>query len=88
MKVTASIAAAASAVSSSLAQQQLQQSRVHPVAGYSDSENMWVKVCNLEKQEVNTNKYKNNRSEVTVQVSDKIFKLKKNSHYKNHTKLV
>jgi hypothetical protein len=33
------------------------QSRIHPVPGYSDLENMWVKLCNIEKQEPPTNKY-------------------------------
>lgn len=54
------------------------RSRVHPVSGYSDSNNMWVRLCNIEKSEPNTNKYVNHRSPVVIQVSEKAFKVKKN----------
>jgi len=32
-------------------------SRVHPVPGYSDTENMWVKLCNVEKNQPVENKH-------------------------------
>ena len=28
-------------------------SRVHPVPGYPDHENMWIKLCNIDKTEIN-----------------------------------
>ena len=56
--------------------------------GYSDHENMWVKLCNIEKLEPQSHvKYPNEKSLVTLQVSDKIFKLKKNPWYKNESLL-
>ena len=62
-------------------------SRVHPVTGYLDTENMWVKLCNVEKTEINKNQFQNDKSAVTLQVSDRIFKLKKNPLYKDVPRL-
>ena len=56
--------------------------------GYPDNENMWVKLCNIEKDEKHTNKFPNGRSMVTVQVCDRVFKLKKNPLYLNNSKLI
>ena len=52
------------------------------MAGYPDSENMWTKIGTMEKEIPNTNKYPNNRSQYTIQVTDKVFKLRKNPGYK------
>lgn len=60
-----------------------QNSRVHPVPGYPDHVNMWEKILCLEKDEKVNTKYANSRSMFTIQVSDRIFKLKKNSFYKD-----
>jgi len=49
---------------------------------------MWVKLCNIEKDEKHTNKFPNGRSMVTVQVCDRVFKLKKNPLYLNNSKLI
>ena len=59
----------------------IDKKRIHPVTGYTDSENMWMKIGNLEKDLNNTNKYPNKRSQYIVQVNDKIFKLRKNPAY-------
>lgn len=51
--------------------------------GYTDTENMWEKLVNLEK--VNTCpslKQVNNRHKYVVTVADKILKVKKNANYK------
>ena len=56
--------------------------RIHPVTGYSDTENMWQKLANIEKDVVpSMNKYPNKKSQFIVQVHDKIFRLKKNPAY-------
>ena len=56
--------------------------RIHSVTGYSDSENMWQRLGNLERDNAqNTNKYPNNKSTFIIQVQDKVFKLKKNPAY-------
>jgi hypothetical protein len=57
------------------------------VPGYSDTDNMWVKLMNIEKQEYFSTKFPNDKSLVTIQVSDRIFKLRKNPHYKNENAL-
>lgn len=36
---------------------QINMSRVHPVPGYADNENMWVKLTNVEKTETNKNQF-------------------------------
>lgn len=41
-------------------------SRGHPVPGYSDTENMWFKLCNVEKVHPVDNKYQNDQSLTTV----------------------
>jgi hypothetical protein len=41
-------------------------SRVHPIPNYSDTENMWVKLCNVEKPHPVDNKYQNDLSLTTV----------------------
>ena len=56
-------------------------SRIHPVPHYSDTVNMWEKLCCLDKEEKNVTRYPNGRSMFTVQVSERIFKLKKNPLY-------
>lgn len=49
---------------------------------------MWLKLCNVEKSEPQGHvKYPNEKSLITLQVSDKIFKLKKNPWYKNESLL-
>lgn len=40
--------------------------RIHPVTGYSDFENMWQKIGNLEKDLPHTNKYPNKRSQFII----------------------
>ena len=65
----------------------INMSRVHPVEGYSDSENMWVKLCNCIKDHPVENKHQNGNSMVTMQVDGKVFKLKKNPFYKDFPKL-
>jgi hypothetical protein len=58
-------------------------SRIHPVPGYPDSENMWEKLWNLEKPDALVTKYPNSRSEFLFQVNDsRQFKIKKNPLYK------
>lgn len=39
-------------------------SRIHPVAGYTDTENMWIKICSIDKEEKIGNKYQNDKSMV------------------------
>ena len=59
-------------------------SRIHPVTGYSDTENMWEKVWNLEKHEMPPNKFPNCRSEFNIHVNEqRQFKLKKNPLFKD-----
>ena len=58
-------------------------SRIHPVPGYSDSENMWERVWNLEKPDTLTTKYPNHRSEFLFSVNEnRQFKVKRNPLYK------
>ena len=58
-------------------------SRIHPVIGYPDNENMWEKVWQLEKGDTYTTKYPNHRSEFLFYVNDsKQFKVKRNPLYK------
>ena len=59
-------------------------SRIHPVAGYPDTENMWEKVWSLEKsQDSYTTKYPNHRSEFLFYVNEsRQFKVKQNPLYK------
>ena len=64
------------------------KSRIHPVTNYADSVNMWEKLFCLEKEEKNVTRYPNGRSMFTIQVSERIFKLKKNPLYQNNTKLI
>ena len=49
---------------------------------------MWQKLMSLNKEEKICTKHPNSRSMFTVQVSDKIFRLKKNPLYKNNSKLI
>ena len=56
--------------------------RIHPVQGYSDQENMWTKLANIEKDSLSTaTRYPNSKSQFIVQVHDKVFKLRKNPAY-------
>ena len=50
---------------------------------------MWVKLCsNIDKVEpLSQTKYPNDKTLITLQVSDKIFKLKKNPWYKDESLL-
>ena len=49
---------------------------------------MWVKLGNIEKSEPQSQvKYPNDKTLITLQVSDKIFKLKKNPFYKDESLL-
>ena len=48
---------------------------------------MWVKLMNIEKQDYVPTKFPNDKSLVMIQVSDRIFKLRKNAHYKNENVL-
>ena len=62
--------------------EKLNRSRIHPVPGYSDSENMWQRLANIEKEAIpNPNKHPNNKSLYTIQVQDKIFRMRKNPAY-------
>lgn len=62
--------------------QELYAKRIHPVNGYSDHENMWQKIANIDSPSfTNTNKHQNKRSMLLCQVSEKVFKLKKNPLY-------
>ena len=65
--------------------------QTHPVPGYSDAENMWVKLCNIDKYEPEPPQkkhYVNDKSFVSIQVSDRVFKVKKNPLYRDNTKLM
>ena len=58
--------------------------RIHPVKGYSDTENMWEKMLNIEKTTVCPNhppRYWNNKNRYNIAVQEKIFKIKKNPTY-------
>ena len=62
--------------------EKLSRGRVHPVSGYSDSENMWQRLTNLEKETIsNITRFPNNKSKYILQVQDKIFKMRKNPAY-------
>lgn len=58
--------------------------RIHPVHGYSDSENMWEKLINIEKCSSCPPippRDQNNKNQYTIAVQDRIFKIKKNPYY-------
>ena len=62
--------------------EKLSRGRTHPVAGYSDSENMWQRLANLEKDTIsNVTRHPNNKSTYILQVQDKVFKMRKNPAY-------
>ena len=63
------------------------KSRVHPVEGYPDDANMWVKIGNIEKEEKPVCRHPNGRSAVQIQISDKVFRLRKNPFYANNSAL-
>ena len=49
--------------------EKLNRGRINPVPGYNDSENMWHKLQNLEKESIpNPNKYINNKSVYSIMV--------------------
>ena len=54
------------------------KSRVHPVIGYTDKENLWEKIWNMERTDAPPSKYTNNRSSFYLQVEGKQLKLKRN----------
>jgi hypothetical protein len=58
--------------------------RIHPVDGYSDSENMWEKLINIEKCQhcpPTHPRDSNNKNRYTIAVQDRVFKIKKNPFY-------
>jgi hypothetical protein len=59
-------------------------SRIHPVEGYPDNENMWERLWNLEKADAMPSlKHLNHRTEFLFYVNEsKQFKVKKNPHYR------
>ena len=58
-------------------------SRIHPVPGYPDTENMWEKVWSLEKGDTYQTKYPNHRSEFLFSVNEsRQVKVKRNPLYK------
>ena len=62
--------------------EKLSRGRIHSVPGYSDSENMWQRLTNLEKETIsNVTRYPNNKSTYMLQVQDKVFKMRKNPAY-------
>ena len=62
--------------------EKLGRGRVNPVPGYPDSESMWYKLANIEKDNLSTvTRHPNNKSVYTVLVQDKVFKLRKNPTY-------
>lgn len=55
--------------------------------GYSDNENMWEKLLNVEKSEkCPATKYPNNKHEYTICVVDRVFRIKKNPYYSSKLK--
>jgi hypothetical protein len=63
--------------------------RIYPVSGYSDHENMWEKLINVEKVEKCPNSnpnLSNNKHKYNICVQDRIFKIKKNPLYKEKKK--
>ena len=63
--------------------------RIHPVPGYSDTENMWEKMLNLEKTPVcppQPVRFCNNKNRFNIAVQEKIFKIKKNPCYTPYNK--
>lgn len=62
--------------------EKLSRGRIHPVSGYSDTENMWQRLANLEKDTIsNATRYPNKKSKYVLQVQDKVFKMRKNPAY-------
>mmetsp|Transcript_38031 Transcript_38031/g.49939 ORF Transcript_38031/g.49939 Transcript_38031/m.49939 type:complete len:108 (+) Transcript_38031:1645-1968(+) len=62
--------------------EKLNHNRVYPVPSYPDSQNMWHRLANVEKDPFsNPNKYQNKKSLVLLQVQDKVFKMRKNPAY-------
>ena len=62
--------------------EKLGRGRYYPVPGYSDTENMWHRLGNMDKDPIpNVTRHGNKKSVFTVQVQDKIFKLRKNPAY-------
>lgn len=63
--------------------------RIHPVPGYSDTENMWEKLLNLERTVAcppPPTGCLNNKNRFNIAVQDKIFKIKKNPSYQPYHK--
>ena len=64
--------------------------RIHPVPGYSDTENMWEKLLNLERTSSCPPPPAgclNNKNRFNIAVQEKIFKIKKNPSYSPYHKL-
>ena len=58
--------------------------RIHPVKGYTDSENMWEKMLNIEKTPICPMcplRFQNNKHRFNIAIQDKVFKIKKNPTY-------
>lgn len=58
--------------------------RIHPVKGYTDSENMWEKLLNIEKMPICPScplRFQNNKHRFNIAIQDKVFKIKKNPTY-------
>ena len=56
--------------------------RIHSVNGYPDNENMWHRLANIDNMNfINTNKHTNKQSLIICQVTEKVFKLKRNPIY-------
>jgi hypothetical protein len=63
-------------------------SRIHPIPGYSNTENLWEKINNLEKAEMPPNKHSNHLSEFLITVNERQLKLKRNPLFKRILKEV
>jgi len=61
--------------------------RLYSIKGYSDHENMWEKLLNVEKCAIcPPTKYPNSRHEYTTCVEGRVFRIKKNPYYSTHLK--
>jgi hypothetical protein len=63
-------------------------SRIHPMPGYSNTENLWEKITNLERTEMPPNKHSNHFSEFVITVNERQLKLKRNLLFKKVLKEV
>ena len=57
--------------------------RIYSIKGYSDHENMWEKLINIEKcEKCPPAKFANNNNEYMICVQDRVFRIKKNPFYR------